>query len=213
MDNTTYKHVYFYIDSGYRWGEGMSADANEKFTEEITELFRENGWTVFKPKFSSSCPTVQDGVNSLYLHPIEVCGTLEADRIEEVEKILDQGKTFVYYEKNIAGNVYNWTDEEIVEHLNSKRKILESIMLDKLRTKRSNLYVPCSINYGVPHDMALSNKVKTPSKLYGMSSDDVEVTYMWNLLQTLVKEGKVIEAETKRGKAYRTAKKEEQNIA
>ena len=42
----SYHHVYFRLNAGYKWGEGMSPDKTDKFFDEITKLFLKSGWTV-----------------------------------------------------------------------------------------------------------------------------------------------------------------------
>lgn len=42
-DDTPYKHVYFRLNSGYVWGEGMGQSKTEKFYSDILALFDAEG--------------------------------------------------------------------------------------------------------------------------------------------------------------------------
>lgn len=53
-DDTPYKHVYFRLDSGYVWGEGMGQSKTEKFYSDILSLFEAEGWTIKEPYHQGS---------------------------------------------------------------------------------------------------------------------------------------------------------------
>lgn len=205
-DNTVYRDMHFYLESGYKWGEGMSASDSERFTAEIISLFEKAGWAVKKPSMSGACPEVTKGWSELYLHPMDASGAVAEDLLDEVAEILSNGTTFTATGERDCGRLYNWTDDEYLAYLEERREEIEYKILRALQTKRSNLYCNGSVWGGALERVYNTEHVQRVNSHIGRSSNDVDVKYIERVRDELVAEGKIATAQTRIGLAYRTQK-------
>ena len=199
----TYKDVHFRLASGYEWGKGLDEKKSNAFSEEITSLFKQAGWDIKEPKYSSSCLNATKEKNRIYLHPIDLSGEILEDLIPEVEKILSQGNTFKHVRTDVYRDLIDMEDSEYQVYLESKRNEIELDLLEGFKTKRKNLYITNWI--------AIIERVKEKYRLeriqnhIGRSSSDPEWRYVEKVFGDLKEQGKFVIAETKHGKGYRTA--------
>lgn len=206
-DNTVYRDMHFYLESGYKWGEGMSASDSERFFAEIVSLFEKAGWFVSKRKDSyGGCPEVCKGWSKLYLHPMDASGAVAEDLIDEVTEILSRGTTFTATGERDCGRLYNWTDEEYLSYLEGRREEIEDKILRALKTKRSNLYANGSVFGGALKRVYDTEHVQRVCSHIGCSSNDVDIKYIERVRDELVEAGKLVTAQTRIGLAYRTQK-------
>lgn len=202
-DTNIYNHVYFYINSGCKWGEGQYTKTKEAFFDEIETIFGGAGWKIIPARSSGSCPTVTNGVESLYCHPAELSGVVLPEHIPQIETLLQGAKTFTLRSSKSCGAVYDMTDEEYKEYLTENRERIEHKILEIMKTPRRNLFRPAS--YDVVNRIVAPFKLKRPNTLYGSSSSDIDWKYVEKLIEELAASGKLIEGTTKYGKAYRAA--------
>lgn len=205
-DNREYRDMHYYLESGYRWGEGMDANAMDKFHEEIISLFEKADWAVKWGRSSGVSPTVTKGWSSLYLHPMDASGAVEKDLVSEVREILNGGTTFTVTGERDCGQLYNWTDDEYLAYLEEQREEVERRILAALKTKRSNLYGSGSVFDGKLKSVYNMVKVNRLSGRYCMCSSDVDVMFIERVRDELVEQGKLVTGYTKAGLCYRTAK-------
>jgi hypothetical protein len=197
-----YRNVHFRLDSGYEWGKGMDQEQSEKFHKEINTLFKEAGWEIKNPKFSSSCPEAVKEKNRLYLHPMDASGEVQEDLIPEVENILSKGTTFKFKNTDIYETLLDMSDDEYQQYLESKRSYIEADILALFKTKRKNLFVT--------NTSAVIQKVKEKYRIQriqehiGRSSDNLEWRYVDKVFRDMVNRDKFETAETKYGIGYRT---------
>lgn len=205
-DSTVYRDMHFYLESGYKWGEGMPREQSEAFTKEIVSLFEAKGWAVKKPTISGGCPEVTKGWSELYLHPMDASGAVAEDLLDEVAEILDSGTTFAATGERDCGRLYNWTDEEYLAYLEERREDIERKILRALTTKRSNLYANGSVWGGALKRVYDTEHVQRVCSHIGRCSDDVDIKYIEQVRDDLVEQGKLVTAQTRIGLAYRTQK-------
>lgn len=197
-----YRNVHFRLDSGYEWGRGLDKELSEKFHDEINTLFKEAGWEIKEPEFSSACPEAFKGKNRLYLHPMDASGEVQEDMIPEVEKILSKGTTFKFRNTDVYETLLDMSDDEYQQYLESKRSYIEADILALFKTKRKNLFVT--------NTSAVIQKVKEKYRIQriqehiGRSSDNLEWRYVDKVFRDMVKQGRFDTAETKSGIGYRT---------
>lgn len=205
-DNTVYRDMHYDIESGYRWGEGMSAEAHDRFYAEILPLFEKHGWFIHHGS-GWGCPEVCKGWSKLYLHPMDASGAVAEDLVGEVADILSEGTTFTFKTQRDNGRLYNWTDEEYEQYLEeTRREFTEGAILKALTTKRKNLYASGDVFSGGLRYVYNMIHVQRVSSHIGRSSDDVDIRYIERVRDELVAQGKIETAETRIGIAYRTAK-------
>ena len=205
---TSYHNVYFRLNAGYKWGEGMERDKTEKFFDEITKLFLDDGWTVKEGRYSGSCPTVQNRNSYLYLHPMEATGPVEDSLREKVMTILHKGNTFTLRDIDVYEEVFDVSNNDYYDYLDANAfEIMDNLKLG-FTTKRKDQYISCP--------GAVVEKVKEKyhisrlgNALIGRSSSDIEWTYVAKLFDEMVEHGDFVVAEKDGRKYYRTKKKGE----
>lgn len=203
--DTSYHHVFFRLNAGYKWGEGMAPNKTEKFFDEITQLFLDSGWTVKEARCSRSCPTVQNGKSYLYLHPMDASGPVEDGLREQVEIILKKGNTFALSGVDIYDEVFDVSDNDYYDYLDANAFEIMDKLKAGFTTKRKDQYISCP--------GAVVEKVKEEyhikrlgNALTGRSSSDIEWTYVAKLFDEMVEHGDFIVAE-KDGRKYFRAKR------
>jgi len=198
-----FHEVYFRIESGYQWGNGMSSEKYKKFNDEICKLFSKNGWEIVDGKSSGVCPSAEYGKSKLYLHPTQISGPCDDSLVYGIEKMLKNGKTFEFITTDIYSQLYDMNDEEYADYLNSKRNDIEKLILTSCKTQRKNLFV-----YEDTLLMGISEKIKVKriTDYMGICYPCLESEFAKNVFEDLLSKGKIVSAELKKGGiGYRTA--------
>ena len=135
-----YRKVYFRIRTEC-YSSGWSSDADRAaFKEESRRLFQELGWTVTLG-CNGGCDTVTKDRQDLYLHPSSFSGVLDEDNIQSLKEQLAQARTFRCYHVDRYEEYRDLNDDEYRAELEAKRDEITAYILEKCRTKRSNLYI------------------------------------------------------------------------
>jgi len=206
---TAYKRVFFRINTpSYRTknGIGFQGQDGKKFDNEAVNLFVNDGWDVKKRSDNGRCSTVTKAKQELYLHPDHFSGVAVKENIPHIEQVIKSGKLFTPRWTDVYDEVFDMTDEEYLELLQSKKAEIEQDLLEKFQTKRSNLYITSSWN-GV-NSVYSKHHLKRLSSYVGVySSSDPDWQFIEKIFNELVNEGRIVTAETKNGTGYRTNKK------
>lgn len=203
-DDTPYQHVYFRLDSGYVWGEGMGQNKTEKFYSDILALFDAEGWTITQPYRNGNGAAVANGNSSLYIHPQAVSGYVTEDLIPAVSAALEHGCTFQHYATDIYDTAYNWTVRQYRDYLHSKRGDINAALLEAFKTPRRNLY---KFDYNALPVVISKFHVQRLDGQNGHCTGDITEQVIREKFADLVIAGKIEQADTRKGTAYRTAPK------
>lgn len=201
-----YKHCYFYIESGYM---NVSAAQQEKFYDEILDLFVKNGWEIKVPHSQGVCPEIQNGKSELYIHPQSLSGDVDVELIGKISNILNKGTQFKYYRFTDYGEVYDWSDAQYLEYLEQNKSNIENDLLKVFQTKRRNLYMQDGVLSGPLRDVREKYKRYRVGCDRGGNSDNLEWKYVSGIFKDLVLSGQILPGETKMGICFRTAKSDE----
>lgn len=195
-----YREVYFRIDSAYHGYDGWtSAKDKVAFNEETRRLFQNAGWTLHVGERDCFCDTVTKGMQELYLHPMNFSGVVSEEEIPEIEALLAKATTFRCRATDRMAVYYEMTDDEYLKHLDSKRDEIIKAILERCKTKRSNLYLVGGFTMGIADQFSVNricDKEGHRNKAY---------KYVSQLVDQLIKEGQLITANTKNGPGIRTA--------
>lgn len=207
---TNYKRVYFRICTPMyynpKYGLGFSTPEDAMlFDKTIAELFLNDGWAVKEKKFKDSCNRVVKNKQELYLHPQSVSGVVLEENIPHIEQLLSNSNIFKFEKTDIYEDVFDITDEEYINILKSKQNEIEQDILAVYKTKRKNLYIT---DTWTPLNKVLDKyRIKRLSNYSGViSSSNIDVRYITEVFENLVKQNKIVIANTKHGKGYRTNK-------
>lgn len=206
---TKYKKVYFRIRTPMYYnpkhGVGFTTPADaDLFHKSITELFLNDGWKIKKERINSGyCNTIIKDKQELYLHPQSVSGVVVEENIPYIEQLLSSSNIFKFEKTDIYEDVFDITDEEYINILKSKQNEIEQDILAVYKTKRKNLYI---IDTWTPLNKVLNKyRIKRLSHYSGViSSSNIDVQYIMELFENLVKQNKIVTANTKHGIGYRT---------
>lgn len=207
----TYKKVYFRIKTPLYSnpnGVGFSNDQDgQTFNTEALNIFLNDGWCLKNDKYKSNnvCYRVTKDKQELHLHPQTFSGVIIEENIPYIEQLLSGNKVFEHYHTDIYEEVFDITDEEYLNILKSKKKEIESDILEAYKTKRSNLYITSRS----PIEKVLNKyRIKRLTHHTGVySSSNIDWQYITDVFEGLVNEQKIVIAKTRHGIGYRTDKK------
>lgn len=195
-----YREVYFRIDSAYHGYDGWPADDDKTaFVEEVRKLFQSGGWTVHANERDCVCDTVTKGQQELYLHPMNFSGVILENEIPAIEALLAKATTFRCRATDRMVIYYEMTDEEYLKHLESRRDEIIQAILERCKTKRSNLFLVGGFTMGIADQFSvhrICDREGRRNKAYKFVSE---------LVDQLIHEGQLITADTKDGPGIRTA--------
>ena len=201
-----YKHCYFYIESGYM---NVSAAQQEKFYDEILDLFLKNGWEIKRERSMGVCPEIRNGKSELYIHPQSLSGDIDVELIGKISNILNKGTQFKYYRFTDYGEVYDWSDAQYLEYLEQNKSDIENDLVKVFQTKRRNLYMQDGVLNGPLRDVREKYKRYRVGCDRGGNSDNLEWKYVSEIFKNLVLSGRILPGETRICMCFRTAKSEE----
>ncbi len=199
-----YYQTYFHIDAGYVWGDGMDASTKANFFADMTAVFSKAGWEVEDPRGLSSCPTVHKGDSHLYCHPMQLSGPCERSLVDEVVSILSSAKTCTLRNVAIHDQVYDLTDVQYKNALDTVQADIEADIIAAFTTSRKDKYL--SDSNSQIYNIANRYHIRTLDKNYGIRSDDIHIKYVEARFNDMVERGAIIRyADPVRGVMYRSA--------
>jgi hypothetical protein len=209
---SNYKHVYFRINSNNYYQqkeqEGLKdMEVTEAFHVDATNIFLNDGWEIKQKGYNCHCTTVTKDKQELYLHPNSFSGVVKKDNISHIENLIKNSNILTHRNTDIYDDVFDLTDEEYINILQSKRPEIEKDILEAYKTKRKDLY---KTNYSCLEAVFKKyqiRRIKHYTSSY--SSSDIDYKYIESVFQNLIKENKILTAQTIRGTGYRTAKEKE----
>ncbi len=190
--------VYFRIRTdGY--ASGWSSDADKTlFREESRRLFQELGWTL-RTGGNGASDTVTKDRQDLYLHPDSFSGVIDESNIQPLQEQLSEARTFRCYACDRYEEYMDMSDEEYRAALEAKRDEITKFVLDQCRTRRTNLYItdPVALRFAEHFEIRrLCDRDR---------HNAVGIRFMSELIEELLRQGRMVTAETTHGKGIRTA--------
>ena len=197
-----YRMVYLRIrSSGYSFG--WTSDTEQAaFKEESRRIFQELGWTL-TPGSNGVCDTVTKGHQDLYLHPLSFSGVLDEANIQPLQEQLLKAQTFNCYHCDCYEEYLDMSDEEYRAELEAKRGEITDFILEQCRTKRSNLYITDPVAIIVAEQFEVCRLCDKDR------NNGVGKRFVAELMAQLLREGRLVAAETTHGEGIRTATEKE----
>ena len=194
----SYRKTYFRIRTdGYLPGWTNDA-ARERFHDECRALFPTAGWEVH-PGYNGTCDTVTKGDQDLYLHPQSFSGVILESEAEPIRELLAKASSFRCYHVDFYQEYLDINDEEYRAILESKREEITAAILERCKTKRSNLYKVGPIAPDIAEQFTvrrICDKENNHNIAYSFVSDVVD---------QLIEQGLLITAKTTYGDGIRAA--------
>ena len=200
-----YRKVYFRIRTDC-YNSGWSSDADRAaFKEESRRLFQELGWAVTLGS-NGGCDTVAKDRQDLYLHPSSFSGVLEAANIQPLQEQLSKAKTFRCYHVDRYEEYQDLSDEAYRAELEAKRDEITGYILEKCRTKRSNLYIVAPIAIHVAEHFEIRRLCDKDGR------NKIGNQFVAELMDELLQKGWLVAGKTSHGEGIRTATNKERGI-
>lgn len=196
-----YQQTYFTIQGAYEWDKGFpNRKSADEFYGEVAELFRSAGWE-YEPGdgYGGNARAFREK-ESLYLHPMEISGIVLKSSVPEIESLLARAVTFRHIQTYGRTEYVEMSDGAYQAYLESRRGEIESAILERFKTKRSNLYLTGD----------QSETIARPFHIYRLEAvkayqPDLSVLYVRRLIDGMVADGRLSVAETRSGRGIRTA--------
>jgi len=199
-----YRKTYFRISSLYRFGAGWPGDeAAEAFREETRELFQTNGWTLRPGNERGVCDTAVKGQQDLYLQPMNFSGVVCEEEIPRIEAFLALGITFRCRGVDRYEPYLELSDGEYRALLESRQEEIARAILERFATKRRNLY---HVNPGI---LPLAERFSVRRLGDKERLHDLSYSYVTELVERMVRDGRLVTAKVKDGVGIRAATPEE----
>ena len=193
-----YHMVYLRIrSSGYNFGWTSDAE-RAAFKEESRRLFQELGWTLHAGG-SGVCDTVTKGHQDLYLHPLSFSGVLDEANIQPLLEHLSKAQTFQCYHFDCYEEYLDMSDEEYRAALEAKRGEITDFILEQCRTKCSDLYITDPVAVIVAEQFEVCRLCDKDR------NNGVGKRFVAELMEQLLREGRLVSAKTAYGEGIRTA--------
>lgn len=202
-----YRKVYIRIASSYRYDTGWPDEgAEDAFLAESRRLFQGAGWELHPGRpGSGTCDTVTKGLQELYLHPMEFSGVIREEEIPAVREVLSPAECFHCQGVDCYEKYMELSDEEYLTLLGSRQAEIEAEILKHYQTRRRNLYVT---GPGA-ESIARLFSVRRVSDKDG--KHDLAGPFVENLIGQMLREVRLVAAETRYGAGIRAATSEELN--
>lgn len=197
-----YRMTYLRINSrGYSSGWANDAE-RDAFKSESRRLFQDMGWTLCEGR-NGRCDTVTQGYQDLYLHPISFSGVLDEASIPYLRKHLLTAQNFRCYAVDYYEEYRDLCDEEYQAILESRREEIAAFVLERCRTKRTNLYITD------PFAMYFAEHFEIRRLCDKDRQNSIGKRFISGLIAQLLQEGRLIAADTSHGQGIRTATEKE----
>lgn len=184
-----YAKVYFNMETeGYGYPSfSFTDEQREKFTDDINRIFSSIGWICEEPerKLSGVCARWRKGKSHLYMHPQQFSGEVLKNDIQEVAKALQSGTVFSLRWVDIRETVYDISNEEYKDYLESRKKeICTALYEDFGTTRRDKAFDTMDV-------------IKRLIKKYGLPRiekevDRIAISYIRNRIIDMATEGLVM---------------------
>ena len=203
-----YAKVYFRIDCptfDCVSASFASDSAREDFYAEMRDVLRVFGIT----EGTSFIKRGEDyTMEHLHIHPQNISGVVAKNKIVKIAETINGCKWAFCRCVDVYDDVSAMTNEQFVEYLDAhKYSDIVADILSAFTTKRRNLYYGEYSTSGLLDKIA--NKYHICRRQCESGMDYTGKAFCADVLEVLVKQGKIVTAPVKDGTGYRTAKKDE----
>lgn len=184
-----YVNVYFRIDTqGYVHPFSNFTDEDRsQFGSDIARIFGGLGWLCDEPGSDWAGSTWESGWGGLYVHPQNISGCVLKNDVKEIAEALLQAEYFTLRWVDLYSTVYDITEDEYAQYLESIKDEIEKILIKEGKTSRRNLFHDAEYNINQVAAKVRLNRVQ--GEYYGWNQT---YEYVQSVLQELVKAGYIV---------------------
>lgn len=204
-----YSNVYFRIETyGYQYPSfSFTKEDREVFYTEVKSALEPLGWKTEKDTEEWG-RTIVNGKSQLYLHPQNISGEVLKNDIKCIAEALQKHNTFYLRWVDLYDTVYDISDSEYEEYLNGKNKEIRKVLFENCGTTRTSKFYYA---FDVCRNLANRFRLMRVGLNDGMNSGTGQtIKHIQKVMDDMISEGLLIEAEKNGNKMVRTPNKTEQ---
>lgn len=136
-----YAKVYFRIDTKrFNCMGGMFESEKDKtaFHTEIRQVFNTLDWKIDKK--IDNMMNVENGNEGLFIHPLDISGIILKKNVKQIAEALNGCKTIKIRWVDIYDDVYDITDDEYADYLETQKEKVIDYILHNYGTTRTRFY-------------------------------------------------------------------------
>ena len=206
---TEYANVYFRMTTkGYEYPLFLfSEEAGEAFDKELAEVFTALGWECKETAYNGRCSTWTKGKSHLYMHPQNFSGEVLKNEIKEIAEAIEKRETFFLRWVDLYKTIYDITDEEYMNYLESKKKEIRKLLFKFSSTTRTSKFY-----HLIPTCKNVGNKVGLPRIGFQniFLGHGIALDYILKVAEEMIEEGLLVAAEKDGIRLVRSLNKTEQ---
>jgi len=204
-----YVNIHFRIDANYYQYPftGYTQEQKDEFYKEVYNIFNQLGWEA--NDYTQGCDYINNGKQQLYLHPQDFSGEVLKNDIKQIAELLESNKTFQLRWIDLYETVYDITNQEYEEYLNTRNEEIRKTLFEKCQTARTNkFYYIFDVARSLAGDFRLTRIGLNDGKNYG-SGQTIE--HIIKIIEQMVEENYIVSALDKNdNKLVRSVNKTEQ---
>lgn len=204
-----YCKVYFRIECpAYMQGKYPCNFDDDKdrvsFRKEVRAIMENLGWC-FSNDYDCK-PTKEK--SHLYIHPQDISGEMLKKEVKQLAEAFEKNQTFYLRWVDIYDTVFDITDEEYTEYLDTQKDKIKSLLLSYCKTTRKNLFKNClDVTNSIAGEVRL-HRINDKDGYYGERA--FTTNYINTVVDELIKQGYLVLAGRTDVKLIRTINKTEQ---
>lgn len=205
-----YVNIYFRIEApGYSYPSFSFTEEGEKaFYIEIKNALQPLGWESEIDAEDWHCEYIKKGKQHLYLHPQNFSGEVLKNEVKQIAEALRKHNTFYLRWVDLYETVYDISDSEYEEYLNSKEAEIRKTLFDNFTTTRTNKFYYV---FDVCRSLADKFRLRRIGLNDGRNSGSGQtIEFIGKVINNMIEEGLLIGAENNGNKLIRSLNKAEQ---
>lgn len=204
-----YANVYFRIDAaGYGYPAFSFTEKDKKaFYVEVKNALLPLGWNLENEE-TWKCDYIVKDKQKLYLHPQNFSGEVLKNDVKQIAEALQKHDTFYLRWVDLYDTVYDISDSEYEEYLNSKETEIRKVLFYNFTTTRANKFYYV---FDVCRSLADKYRLRRIGLNDGRNSGSGQtIVFIGKIIDKMIQEGLLIGAGNKEGELFRSLNKTEQ---
>jgi hypothetical protein len=205
-----YTNIYFRIDASCYGYPSFSFEEEEEkaFYTEVRKSLQPLGWQSEDGTEDWHCGYIKKGKQHLYLHPQNFSGEVLKNEVKQIAEALQKHDTFYLRWIDLYDTVYDISDSEYEEYLNSKISEIRKALFDNFATTRTNKFYYV---FDVCRSLADKFRLRRIGLNDGRNSGSGQtIEFIGKVIDKMIQEGLLIGSRNKEGKLVRSLNKTEQ---
>jgi hypothetical protein len=203
-----YTNVHFRIEAkNYQYPyNNFNEETRKLFYTEAYNAMESLGWVIEREGRNGSCTEIRKGKAHLYLHPQDFSGEVLKNDVKQIAEALEKHNEFYLRWVDLYDTVYDITDNEYEEYLNTRNDDIYHLLFKQCETSRITKFYYTSDRCG---GIAERIKLKRIGLKDGRNYEEGQtMEHIGKIAEKMISEGYLVSAEN--GRLIRSINKTEQ---